>query len=209
MKAVLIGATGATGRDLLQLLLSDNEVESVAIFVRRVPDIEHEKLTVHTIDFEKPEEWSHLVKGDVLFSCLGTTRKDAGSKEAQWKVDYDYQYHFAKIARENGVKSLLLVSSTNASPKSPFFYARTKGELDEEVQKLGFPKLTIFRPPALVRKGSDRTMERAGVAMIQFFNKLGLFKSMRPMSTNYLADSMLRHAKSAKKGTAILEPGEM
>ena len=209
MKAILIGATGATGRDLLQLLLNDNEVESVAIFVRRVPDIEHEKLTVHTIDFEKPEEWSRLVKGDVLFSCLGTTRKDAGSKEAQWKVDYDYQYHFAKIARENGVKSLLLVSSTNASPKSPFFYARMKGELDEEVQKLGFPKLTIFRPPALVRKGSDRTMERAGVAMIQLFNKVGLFKSMRPMSTNYLADSMLRHAKSAKKGAAILEPGEM
>ena len=115
MKAILIGATGATGRDLLQLLLNDNEVESVAIFVRRVPDIEHEKLTVHTIDFEKPEEWSRLVKGDVLFSCLGTTRKDAGSKEAQWKVDYDYQYHFAKIARENGVKSLLLVSSKTST----------------------------------------------------------------------------------------------
>src|SRR5690554_6690648 len=209
MKTLLIGATGAAGSDLLKLLLDDDEVESVDIFVRRNTGVEHPKLTVHVINFEKPEEWSHLVKGDVLFSCLGTTRKDAGSKEAQWKVDYDYQYRFAKIARENGVESLLQVSSTNASPKSPFFYARMKGELDEEVQKLGFPKLIIFRPPALVRKGSDRTMERAGVAMIQFFNKLGLFKSMRPMSTNYLANSMLLHAKGANKGTAILEPGEM
>src|SRR5690554_6982572 len=81
MKTLLIGATGATGSDLLKLLLDDDEVESVDIFVRRNTGVEHPKLTVHVINFEKPEEWSHLVKGDVLFSCLGTTRKDARSEE--------------------------------------------------------------------------------------------------------------------------------
>ena len=191
MKTLLIGATGATGSDLLKLLLDDDEVESVDIFVRRNTGVEHPKLTVHVINFEKPEEWSHLVKGDVLFSCLGTTRKDAGSKAAQWKVDYDYQYSFAKAARENGVECYVLVSAMNASSKSLFFYSRIKGKLDEDVTNLGFPKLLIFKPPSLIRKESDRKMEKMGVKVIGFFNRLGLMKSLKPMSTDALAKKML------------------
>ena len=206
MKALLIGATGATGSDLLQLLLGDSKVERVAIFVRRDPQITHPKLEVHLIDFDKKEQWRHLVKGDILFSCLGTTLKDAGSKEAQWKVDHDYQYRFAEAARENGVGTLLLVSSMNASLKSPFFYARMKGELEEAVRKLGFPRLMIFRPPSLIRKGSDRAMERVGVKLIGFLNRLGLLKSMGPMPTERLAQAMLYAAKSFRRGEHILEP---
>ena len=195
MKTLLIGATGATGSDLLRLLLDDGEVESVVIFVRRNPGVEHPKLTVHVIDFEKPEKWSHLVKGDVLFSCLGTTRKDAGSKAAQWKVDYDYQYSFAKAARENGMGCYVLVSAMNASSKSRFFYSRMKGELDDDVTKLGFPRLLIFKPPSLIRKGSDRNMEKMGVKVIGFFNRLVLMKSLKPMSTDVLAKKMLDAVK--------------
>lgn len=206
MNALLIGATGATGSDLLQLLLGDSKVERVAIFVRRDPQITHPKLEVHLIDFDKKEQWRHLVKGDILFSCLGTTLKDAGSKEAQWKVDHDYQYRFAEAARENGVGTLLLVSSMNASLKSPFFYARMKGELEEAVRKLGFPRLMIFRPPSLIRKGSDRAMERVGVKLIGFLNRLGLLKSMRPIPTERLAQAMLYAAKCFRRGEHILEP---
>lgn len=192
MKTLLIGATGATGRDLLKLLLAENAADSVDIFVRRDPGIVHPKLTVHIIDFEKPESWSHLVKGDVLFSCLGTTRKDAGSKNAQWRVDYDYQYWFAKAAKENGVGCYVLVSAMNASSKSGFFYSRMKGQLDEDVAKLGFPELLIFKPPSLIRKGSDRKMEKVSVKVIGFFNRLGLLKSIKPMSTETLAKEMLK-----------------
>ena len=191
MKILLIGATGATGRDLLKLLLDDSEVDSVVIFVRRDVGIEHHKLTIHVIDFEKPEEWVHLVNGDVLFSCLGTTLKDAGSKAAQWKVDYEYQYSFAKAARENGVNSYVLVSAMNASSKSMLFYSRMKGKLDEDVSKLGFPKLLIFRPPSLIRKGSERRMEKVSVKVIGFFNRLGLMRSLKPMTTETLAKQML------------------
>lgn len=206
MKALLIGATGATGSDLLQLLLKDSKVESVTIFVRRDPQITHPKLEVHLIDFDTKEQWNHLVIGDILFSCLGTTLKDAGSKEAQWKVDHDYQYCFSEAARENGVGTLLLVSSMNASLKSPFFYARMKGELEEAVRKLGFPRLMIFRPPSLIRKGSDRAMERVGVKLIGFLNRMGLLKSMRPIPTERLAQAMLYAAKSFRRGEHILEP---
>lgn len=111
MKALLIGATGATGKDLLELLLKDEEIHQVDVFVRRELNTKHEKLNTHIIDFDNPEEWKHLVKGDVLFSCLGTTLKLAGSKEAQWKIDYEYQYQFAKIAKENNVNSYVGVGS--------------------------------------------------------------------------------------------------
>src|SRR5215213_8400607 len=147
MHALLIGATGATGKDLLQLLLNDGAFHRVDIFVRRRLDVQHEKLKVHIIDFDKPAQWSQLVKGDVLFSCLGTTLKAAGSKEAQWKIDYDYQYDFAKAARENGVDNYVLVSSSGASPDSLLFYPRMKGQLESAVTSLGFAKLSIFNPP--------------------------------------------------------------
>ncbi len=85
MKALVIGATGATGKDLVNQLLNDKAFEEVDIFVRKPVDIENDKLKVHIIDFEKPQEWKGMIKGDVAFSCLGTTLKDAGSKEAQKK----------------------------------------------------------------------------------------------------------------------------
>jgi|SRR5690554_1163669 len=209
MKALIIGATGATGSDLLELLLADSKTESVEIFVRRSPEIKHDKLTVHLIDFDKPEQWSHRVKGDILFSCLGTTLKDAGSKAAQWKVDHDYQYLFAKAAKENGVGSCVLVSSVNASAKSPIFYARMKGELEEDVRRLGFARLIIFRPPSLIRRESDRTMERVGVRVLRFLNRLGLFRSMQPMPTDLLAEAMLHAAGSSGKGEHYLEPQDI
>ncbi|RYF80745.1 MAG: semialdehyde dehydrogenase, partial [Chitinophagaceae bacterium] len=99
MHALIIGATGATGKDLLQLLLQKPSVQQVTIFVRKPVAINHPRLQVHIINFDEPASWQHFVKGDVLFSCLGTTLKAAGSKEAQWKIDFDYQYQFALAAK--------------------------------------------------------------------------------------------------------------
>ena len=131
MKALVIGATGATGKDLVNKLLEDKDFQEVHAFVRRPLNIKNEKLKAHVVDFEKPEEWKDLVKGDVAFSCLGTTLKDAGSKDAQRKVDFDYQYQFAKNAKENEVEDYILVSSYGANPNSKIFYSRMKGELEK------------------------------------------------------------------------------
>ena len=209
MHALIIGATGATGKDLLDLLLKDDSFQQVDIFVRRKLDIQHKKLNIHVIDFDQPEQWKDLVKGDVLFSCLGTTIKAAGSKEAQWKIDYEYQYLFAEFAQENNVKHYVLVSSVSSSPNSSNFYLRMKGQLEESVKTLGFPKLTIFNPPVLVRKNSDRTMEVAGLKAIQFFNKIGMFRSQKPLQTEILAQAMINSAKSTENGITALKGKEI
>ncbi|WP_409254246.1 NAD(P)H-binding protein [Bacillus sp. SCS-153A] len=205
MHALLIGATGATGKDLLDLLLKDHYFHQVDIFVRRKVDFEHDKLRVHVIDFDNPEQWKHLVKGDVLFSCLGTTLKDAGSKEAQWRVDYDYQYQFAKAAKENNVNQIVLVSSGLASAASRSFYLRMKGQLEEAVKALSFSKLVIFNPPGLLRKDSDRTGEIVGMKVLKYFNKIGIFRSYKPMPTHILAQAMLNFSKINEKGIFSLK----
>lgn len=205
MRALVIGATGAVGKDLLQMLLSDESVERIDIFVRREVNIPSAKLTVHVVDFDHPETWADQLKGDVLFSCMGTTIKAAGTHQAQWKVDYTYQLDAAKAARNNGVPTYVLVSSIGANPRSKVFYTRMKGELEDAVQKLGFEGCFILRPPSLIRKGSDRFGEKAGVVALRALNAIGLFRSWTPMPTEAVAAAMIRLAKSGHKGIEIIE----
>ena len=103
MVALVIGATGMVGSQLIQQLLADDRFEKIRVFSRRSLAITHPKLEEHLIDFNFPEQWRGLVRGNVLFSALGTTLSKAGSKGAQFKIDYKYQYQFAKAASENGV----------------------------------------------------------------------------------------------------------
>lgn len=195
MKALVIGATGATGKDLVKQLCQDSDFDEIDIFVRRRSDFHHEKVKAHIVDFDHPEEWKHLVKGDVAFSCLGTTLKSAGSKENQKVIDYDYQFNFAKAAKENNVQDYILVSAYGASPDSKIFYSRIKGELEEAVKNLKFEKTTIFKPGMLERKNTDRNGEVFGLKIIKFFNKLGLFKSQQPLPTEVLAKAMIVASK--------------
>jgi uncharacterized protein YbjT (DUF2867 family) len=200
MNILLIGATGATGKDLLELLVNDESIKRIDIFVRRGLNIQHDKLHIHIIDFDKPEQWKYLVKGDVLFSCLGTTLKAAGSKEGQKKVDYYYQYQFAKAAKENNVNSYVLVSSEYASTKSAFFYSRLKGHLEEDVKALNFHRLIIFNPLILLRKGSNRKAEVITTKILKCLNSFGILKSSKPLATDLLAKAMLNSVKTLGDG---------
>lgn len=209
MKALVLGATGAIGKDLVGLLLKDPTFERVDIFVRREVNIPSAKLVVHVVDFDHPEQWADKLSGNVLFSTLGTTIRAAGSQDAQWKVDYTYQYNAAKAARENGVPIYVLVSSVGANAKSKVFYTRMKGALDDAVQELGFPGCFILRPPSLIRKGSDRFGEKAGIVALRAFNAIGLMRAWKPMPTEAVAAAMLRLAKSGREGTEIVDAQEI
>lgn len=209
MKALVIGATGATGRDLVNQLLTDKDYDEVNVFVRRPLTVESPKLKTHIVDFEKPEKWKDLVNGDVAFSCLGTTLKDAGSKEAQRKVDYDYQYNFAKAAKENEVEDYILVSSYGANPKSKIFYSRMKGELEQSIKALHFNKLMIFQPGMLDRKDSERTGEVLGGKIIKFANKFGVLTQQKPLPTAVLAKAMINSSKIKSYGYSKIKLGSI
>ena len=201
MKALIIGATGATGKDLLSQLLADDTYAEVHCFVRKPLALTHPKLHAHVVDFETPEAWADLLHGDVAFSCLGTTLAVAGSKDAQWRVDYDYQYAFAEHCKNNGVSTFVLVSAAGAKAPSKLFYNRMKGALEEAVKKLNFPRLLIFQPSILIRSNSDRSGENFTVKAFKFLNKLGILKRYRPMPTEVLAEKMLSAVYNSPKGT--------
>ena len=211
MKALIIGATGATGTELSKQLLEQEEFTEVHVFVRHVPKINHPKLNVHKVDFNDINAWSEKLKGDVLFLAMGTTLKTAGSKEAQYKVDVNYQFETAKAAANNNVPKLILVSSIGANYKSIFFYPKIKGLLEEMVKKLNFKSIYILRPPVLNRgEAMMRATEKKTIALIKSFNKIGLLLSQKPMTILLLAHKMILLAsKETIHETVTLEAKEI
>ena len=207
MKAIVLGATGAVGLDLVEMLLKDNAFSEVEIFVRRAMPMENGKLTTRIVDFKQLKDWQDMIKGDVVFSCMGTTLKAAGSKERQYEIDYTYQLEFAQAAHSNGVPIYILVSSTMANANSKLFYTRMKGELEEAIQQLHFQKEVIMRPPLLIRKNTTKTDEKVVVVVLKVLNALGLFKKQRPMPTEVVAKAMIVSAKQGVSG--IFEPTDI
>ena len=200
MIAIVIGATGATGTALLEQLIKDDIYVKIIVFSRTYPIINSHKITVNIVDFEKIELWKHKIIGDVIFSALGTTKKDAGSKEAQYKVDFTYQYKIAISAAENKVRKILLVSSIGANKNSIFFYPKIKGELEIEVKKLSFEGIYIFQPPLLIRqKEKIRLNEKVLILLFRVLNKLGILLSQRPMDITILAKKMVLISKKESK----------
>src|SRR5690554_3670586 len=191
MKAIIIGGTGATGKELVTQLLADQRFEAVTVLVRRPYFEAHPKLTEIIVDFEKLNDYQKEITGDVAFSTLGTTLKDAGSKAAQWRVDHDYQLEFAKIAKANGVQSFVLLSAFGANMNSSFFYNKMKGTLEVNMQKLGFSQLLVLHPGGIERPDSNRTGEKVLMKMLKILNALGIFKGYSPISTQRLAKAMI------------------
>lgn len=205
MKALVIGATGATGQDLVRVLLDDSNYVQVTIFVRRASGLSHSKLSEIITDFDHLENVSASITGDVWFSCLGTTLKQAGSKTGQWQVDYEIPVKFAEMARKNGISRAVLLSAYGASPTSRIFYSRMKGTLEEKIKSIGFGQYIIFRPGLLLRKDTDRTGERVSGQLLKILNKIGLFKKFRPMPTLTLAEKMAKAPGQLPSGIHLLE----
>tara|TARA_B100000609_G_C17181729_1_gene417475 strand:- start:355 stop:1005 length:651 start_codon:yes stop_codon:yes gene_type:complete len=209
--ALVLGATGATGQKLVKLLLENSNFEKVTIFVRREIEFFHKKLNVHIVDFAKLYNYKNLIYGDVLFSALGTTLKEAGSKEKQYLVDFTYQFEFAKMAYENGVDLFSLVSSFGANEKSFFYYMKIKGKLEKAIKKVNFRKIQIFQPPSLIRQ--PELMRSGEYFTIKFFKKIsdfGILKSFKPISVELLASKMLCEAlKSQNNRFTIYKPSDI
>lgn len=205
MKALIIGATGATGTDLVNVLLNDPDYQEIVTFVRRKSGIIHPKLIEIVTDYEKLEDVSDSINGDIWFSCLGTTLQAAGSTERQYQIDFELPARFAAIAKRNGVPRLVLISSYRASATSKVFYTRMKGQLEEHLASLAFDQYIIFRPGLLIRKNTDRLAEKLSAGALNLFNSLGLMRKLRPIPTSVLAEKMAKAPKVLDEGLHFVE----
>ncbi|RDV16568.1 NAD-dependent epimerase/dehydratase family protein [Pontibacter diazotrophicus] len=199
--AVVIGATGLVGTQLVHLLLADDRFNKVIVFGRRSLGIDNAKLEEHLINFDTPDAWQHLVKGDVFFSTLGTTLKQAGGQNAQYKVDYLYQYQFARAAAQNEIPVYVLVSSPSASPDSVIFYSRMKGTLERDVKRLEFPSTYLIQPGLLYGdRKEERTGEKLAYKVLNFLSTVGVVTKYRPIHGKVVAQAMINAGVAAAPG---------
>ena len=155
--AVIIGATGAVGKEILKEILADNFYNKVYILGRESIDklADEERLTKIIVDFENLNFDTSILEDADVFASLGTTIKIAGSKENQRKIDVDYTVNFAKLC-EGKVRSFNVVSAIGANSKSKNFYNSLKGELEDKLKVMNLGVLRIFQPSLLISKRDDK-----------------------------------------------------
>ncbi len=202
--AIVIGATGLIGKELVKLLIKDPYFDLIKVFVRRSIGISNAKIEEHIINFDELSSIKEDIVGDVLFSTLGTTINKAGSKDAQYLVDYIYQFEIAKIAAENGVEDYYLVSSSGANSKSRIFYTRMKGKLDDAVCQLAFQRIRIFRPSLLLgERGEKRLGESIGAKLIKIIEFIPYLKKYRGIEGHVVALAMINSFKDKNDSSPI------
>lgn len=200
--ALVVGATGLVGSALISRLIAHPGYLRVLVFARRPLLVDHPKIQVTLLDFERLSDYADQIRGDDLFICLGTTMQKAGSKAAFVKVDLTYNLIISRIAAANGVKQLILLSAVGADINSTFFYNRVKGALEEQVKKLPFWSIHIFRPAVLLGEREDlRPGEWLAGKVTGWLNnrvvKLGRYT---PVAADRLAQAMLEAACRLKPG---------
>jgi len=207
--ALIAGSTGLIGRQLLALLLNDSQYSTVIAVSRKKLEISNPKLLNIVSELNQLNSNSDQLKADDIFCCLGTTMKQARSKEAFRAVDYDAPATLAKISKTNGAKNFLLISALGASRNSSIFYNQVKGEIEEFVQQVGFDSCHIFRPSLLLGSRHDT---RSGEEAAKVFYKIvgGLVpKKFQAIESIKVARAMLSFAKERKPGNFIHESREL
>lgn len=207
MRAIVIGSTGLVGSHLLSLLEKHPAVTEVVALVRTARKSDTTKVKFVQFDFERMN--SDLLKGDLLFCALGTTIKKAGTKEAQYKVDYQYNANAARLAKQQGVKVLAHVSSIGADSRSSNFYLKTKGELEKTMEALRFEKTVIARPSIILGDRQEfRLGEKIGILLARLLSPLmiGGFKKYKGVHASKIALALVTEAFNEKRsGYEVIE----
>lgn len=206
--ALVAGASGLVGGHLLRLLLADGAYARVVTLARRELTVRHPKLEQRVVDFGTLDAFSDIPRADDVFCCLGTTIKQAGSREAFRKVDHDYVLALARTGLRAGALQFLLVSALGADPASRIFYSRVKGEVEAAVRQLPYPAIQIFRPSFLMGERAEvRLAERVGIPLARALAPLlvGPLRCYRPIHAADVARAMVQIAKEAPRGPNVFE----
>ena len=211
--ALLAGATGLVGRALLPMLLASKHYLKVHVLLRRTPpDIKASaKLRIHQVDFARlPAEFPTV---DDVFIALGTTIKVAGSQAAFRQVDFDFVVNTARAAKAAGATRLAVVSALGADAKSPIFYNRVKGEMQDAIAQLGYESVVIAQPSMLLgdRAALGQPARGGELWAARLLGPLGWIvpKGVRPIPARAVASALLAAILDAKRGVRVLKSGAM
>lgn len=208
--AVVIGATGLVGSELVKQLVTSTGVDQVVTLTRTQSNDASSKVVNHVVDFDNPESFADLVRGQWLFSAMGTTLKTAGSIEAQRRVDHDYQLWIAELAAKNGIEHYLLVSSAMARASAGNAYLAMKGELEDRVLALPLPRISIFRPgPLDGPRKENRIGEQVLIAVCRVLGVIPGLRRWQPIHARQVAAKMVRVSQSQGPARQIIEPLEL
>ncbi|MDU0370498.1 NAD-dependent epimerase/dehydratase family protein [Hymenobacter endophyticus] len=204
--ALIAGASGLVGSHLLSLLLASERYERVIAVGRRPLPVVHPKLEQRLLDFDNLEQHRLQLIADDVFCCLGTTMRQAGSREAFYQVDYLYVVKLAALTAANFAAQLLLVSAMGADARSRIYYNRVKGEMEEAVSQAPFRAIHIFRPSLLLgSRAQPRLGERLGAVVLRVLNPVlrGPLQKYRAVRADTVARAMLRAAEAESSGTRV------
>ena len=192
--ALLFGASGLVGSHVLNQLISNNSYSKIKLFVRTTINISDPKIEIIQTDFKNLENHREDIKGDDCFFCIGTTKKNSPDKNEYKRVELEVPKQVAQIAKSNSVNSFVFVSSGYADPKSSGDYLKFKGEVEEELKRLNFPKLGIMRPSFLLGDRKEKRVgEKIGIFVFKLLSPLflGPLKKMRPIHSETVAKAMI------------------
>lgn len=213
MKTALIaGASGLVGSELLKLLIDNDAYETIHLISRNPLQIQSSKIIEHIINFDELEKFEPDQKIDHVFCTLGTTIKKAKTKENFRKVDFDYVLALGKKAKEWNAEKFLMVSSLGANAKSAIFYIRVKGEIENALQKLELLHLFIFRPSLLLgNREEQRTGEKTAINVYKVIAPLffGPFKKYKGIEARQVAKGMMITALQNETSFKIFESDEI
>lgn len=213
-RAVVIGATGLVGHQLVRLMINDERYDSVLLVVRKPHTLKDPKVVELIVkDFDRLQDHKDAMNGHDFYCALGTTRKKAGSKEAFLKVDVDYPLEFAKIAAsQKDYKQLLVVTSVGAKSSSPLFYNMAKGLLEDRLQELKLGALKIFQPSLLLGNRKEyRFLEEIAKVLSAFasFFTIGSKRQVGAIRDVEVAKAMIEVAHTEEEGFRRYTPSKM
>ena len=208
LKAVVVGATGMTGKALVRVLVDDPRFSSVRLLVRRPVNQIDPKVSQVVVDYDHFDPEVLDTGASCLFCCLGTTIKKAGSRQAFRQVDYDYVARLAEICEQRKIQKLLVISSMGADPSSRVFYSRVKGELESFLKERNIPQVGIVRPSLLLGDRDEyRFGERVASMVMQVFGFLfaGPLRKYKAIPASTVAEAMVAAALTGERGFGIYE----
>lgn len=206
--ALVAGGTGLVGAHLIDYLIQSTDYSEVKILIRKGSKYHNSQVTLIEVDYDQLFDYGNFLHADVVFCCLGTTMKKAGSKEQFYKVDFTYPYELANISLKNGSQQFNIITASGANSKSLFYYNRVKGDVEKAISELEFQNFNIFRPSLLLgERNEQRVGEQAGAFLAKIINPflVGKLRNYRAIQAEIVARAMVNISLENLKGIQIIQ----